>query len=153
MKTSNFLKPQTFSQKVSRILHFLDSMLYPLIQPSLEYQRNQGQCCSRQFPLIFLGSFNGTIDKTMLIVSIKKFLFNFWYLICWKAGYACCSVQVTNDSILLYRYATFGDQWASNFLSLRLNSVVIMSLLKLSFCQEKSLALPELYISCFDGCC
>ena len=39
------------------------------------------------------------------IASMKKILFNFWYLICWKAGYVRCSVQITNDSIpfLLFR--------------------------------------------------
>ena len=56
MQISYRWKHQTFSWNVLRILYFLDSMVYPLIQLSLEHQRNQRGWCSRHFHQIFLES-------------------------------------------------------------------------------------------------
>ena len=88
-----------FHETFREFFIFFDSMVYPQIQPSLEYQRNQGDDVVFGFLWFFLKVLNDTIYKSMWIVSIKELLFNFWYLIFWKAGYECCSVQITNDSI------------------------------------------------------
>ena len=44
-------------RNIWKILHFWDSMVYPPIQPSMEYQKNQEEWCSRQFHPICLESY------------------------------------------------------------------------------------------------
>ena len=87
-----FIISQTFWWNVFRILHSMESMVYPLIQSCFEHRINQdGRGVGDtivSFLWFFLKVINDTIDKSVSIVSIKKLLFNFWYLICWKAGYA-----------------------------------------------------------------
>ena len=99
-----FIISQTFWWNVFRTLHLTESMVYSLIQSCFEHRRNQDggwEDCDTvvSFLWFFLKVINDTIDKSVWIVSIKKLLFNFWYLICWKAGYAWCSVKITNYRI------------------------------------------------------